>query len=227
MNRIGIVAALPSEIQPLTREWTRRGGTFQGRIGSIEAVAASAGMGEAAVTRACELVLAAGSGGAPIDALASVGYAGSTSCGLRSPEAVAVREVIDARTGERFSTEQVDGQRLVTLDHVASPEEKRRVAETYQAVLVDMEAAAVARVARARGLSFLCFKAVTDGPNDVLTDFNRFLGRDGRLQMTGLILHAIGHPKYWGPLRQLGQNSRAAALELANFVSRSLSGSVI
>jgi len=227
MNRIGIVAALPSELRPLTREWTRHGSTFQGRIGSIDAVAASAGMGAKAVTRACHLVLAATTPDAPFDALASIGYAGSASCGLRAPEAVAIREVIDARTGERFSTEQVDGQRLVTLDHVASPEEKRRLAETYQAVLVDMEAAAVARVARTVGLSFLCFKAVTDGPNDTLPDFNRFLRDDGRLRMIALVLYALLHPRYWAPLRELGQNSRAAALELANFIPRSLPGSVI
>ena len=233
MNRIGIVAALPSELRPLTRAWTRQGRILHGRLGSIDAFAAWAGMGQAAATRACEGLLAAASrDGTPLDALVSIGYAGSASCGLRPSEAVAVREVIDAGTGERFSTEQIDGQRLVTLDHVAGPEEKRRLAATYQAVLVDMEAAAVARAARTLGLNFLCFKAVTDGPGDLLPDFNRFLTPGGRLRIPSLVFYALLRPRYWRPLRRLGQNSRTAALELANlvlanFASPPLPGSVI
>lgn len=222
MKRIGIVAAFPGELKPLVHSWRRHDHTFRGHIGSIQVAAACSGMGAAAVTRAVEHVLAPGE----VEALVSIGWAGSLSCGLRAPEAVQVREVIDDATGERFPTASSEGQRLVTLDHVAGQEEKRALAEKYQATLVDMEAAAVARIARERGLTFLCFKAVTDGPNDKLPDFNRFVGEHGQVHVPSLARWAALRPAHWGPLRRLGKNSRLAAEALANFVSRSLAGSV-
>jgi adenosylhomocysteine nucleosidase len=218
MKRIGMVAALPGELKPLVRGWQRRGPVFVGRIGDSEIVAACAGMGADAVTRACEQVLASGS----IDALASVGWAGSLSCGLKPPEAVAVREVIDARSGERFSTADAQGQRLITIDHVVAAPEKRSLAMQYQAALVDMEAAAVARCARVGNLPFLCFKAVSDGPNDNLPDFNLFTGADGQLRMPALVAWALLHPQYWAAFGRLGKNSRLAAEELAKLSTRCL-----
>ncbi len=238
MKAIAIVAALPSELQPLTGGWQRSGAgaieVRRGRIGEHDVFAAAAGMGSAAVTRACEAVLAAVPASAPIEAMISMGYAGSLSCGLRPPDACGIREVLDAGTGERFPAEpfpeqnppSIKPQRLVTLDRVADPEAKRRLADEYQATLVDMEAAAVARFACAHNLRFHCFKAVTDGPNDRLPDFSRFITSDGQLRMASLMAWALVHPGYWGALRRLGQNSRRAAQELSNFVSRALSGSV-
>jgi adenosylhomocysteine nucleosidase len=220
MSRIGIVAAFPGELKPLVRGWEKRGNLWFGRIGAREAVATCAGMGAAAANRACESLLAAGT----LEAIASIGYAGSLSCGLRPPQACVIREVIDHGTGERFSA-NAEGQRLITLDRVAGPDQKRRLAEQHQAVLVDMEAAAVARFARDHGLRFLCFKGVSDGPNEKLPDFSRFTRPDGQLRVAALALWAATHPQYWGAFWRLGQNSRLAAAELAILVSRSLCGS--
>jgi len=234
MSTIALVAALPSELQPLTRGWARTAAVLRGRIGGRDVLATASGMGGAAVTRGCETLLAAASANNPVGTLISIGYAGSLSCGLRPADVCAIREVIDAGSDERFATAPVSEmapasikpQRLVTLDRVADPETKRRLAEQYQATLVDMEAAAVARFARAHNLRFLCFKAITDGPNDQLPDFTPFTASDGTLRMPSLIAWALAHPRSWGPLRRLGRNSRQAAQELSNFVSRSLSGSV-
>lgn len=221
---LALIAAFPGELRPLVRGWTRSGPLFSGRIGPRDAVAIAAGMGAAAATRACEALLARHP-----DTLVSIGFAGSLSCGLRPPDAVPVREVIDARTGERFLTDSSPGdpagQRLVTLDRVADPAEKRRLAETHQAALVDMEAAAVARFARHHHLRFLCFKAVTDGPNDRLPDFNRFTRPDGQLRTPALIAYAALHPLSWSPLRRLGRNSHLASRRLAILLSHSLPGS--
>jgi adenosylhomocysteine nucleosidase len=221
MKTIGIIAALPGELKPLVAGWERRGKVFVGRIGQFDAVAAHAGMGADAATRACAQVLASGN----VEALVSVGWAGSLSCGLRPPDAVPVREVVDARTGERFATDNHDGQRLITLDHVAAAQEKRRLAESYQAVLVDMEAATVARLARAKNLQFLCFKGVSDGPNDKLPDFNRFTSTDGQLRMPALVLYALAHPQYWTALGQLAKNSRLAAEEVSKLFKRCVGNS--
>jgi hypothetical protein len=89
-----------------------------------------------------------------------------------------------------------------------------------------MEAATVARFARERNLAFLCFKAVTDGPNDELPDFNRFTNPEGRLRTAAFVTYAILHPRYWRVLGELEKNSHLAAVQLSNFVSSSLSTSV-
>ncbi len=239
MKRIGIVAALPSELRALTRHWHHHSRIAVGRIGNLDAVATCAGMGEQAVLRACERAFGAPPADSPIDTLISVGYAGSLSCGLSAPQAVAVGEVIDARTGETFAAEtgaaQIDArqkpQRLVTLDHVAGPDEKRRLAAEHQATLVDMEAATVARFAQTKNLRFLCFKGVTDGPNDELPDFGRFTGADGRLRIFPFAAWALVHPQYWRVLGELEKNSHAAGHELAklmatNFASPPVSSSI-
>lgn len=222
---LALIAALPAELRPLTRGWQRRdtpqGPIFLGRIGDHESVAACAGMGAAAVTRACERVLALENRGAiPIDTLVSIGFAGSLSCGLRPPDATSVREVIDAVTGEHFPTDHALGDlpahRLITLDHVAGSSEKSSLALQYQAVLVDMEAATVARLARARGLRFLCVKAITDAPSDHLPDFSPFITADGQLRIPALVAWALVHPQSWASLRRLARNSARAATELAN-----------
>ena len=141
---------------------------------------------------------------------------------MKPPAACVIAEVIDSRTNERFRTASNEGQRLLTLDHVARPDEKRALAQKYQAPLVDMEAAAVARVAAGRNTPFYCFKGISDGYNDNLPDFNRFLGTNGQLQMPALVTYALLHPKYWSPLRQLGRQSQAAARNLATLATESL-----
>src|ERR1700728_1496937 len=103
MKRIALIAAFPSELKPLIHHWTHHAHLSAGRIGELDVVAACSGMGERAVTRACERAVSSGN----IDTLISIGYAGSLSCGLRAPEAVPVREVIDGSTGERFVTDQL------------------------------------------------------------------------------------------------------------------------
>lgn len=220
-RRIGIAAAFPGELKPLVRGWEKRGDLFYGHLGKRDALAIAGGIGAAAATRACEQLLSSG----PLDAPVSIGWAGSLSCGLKPPQAVAVREAIDAATGESFVTSNGEGQCLITLDRVADSQEKRRLAQQYQAVLVDMEAAAAARIARTRNLSFYCFKAISDGPNDHLPDFNRFTSAEGRLRLPALMTYAVAHPKYWGPLRTLARNSRQAAQELALFVDGFFSAS--
>jgi adenosylhomocysteine nucleosidase len=224
---IALIAALPAEIRPLTRGWTPDGDLMTGRIGPTDAVAIAAGMGAAAAIRACERTLASNP-----DTLVSLGYAGSVSCGLQAGAAYPIREVVDAATGERFATDlpapqpqdQPKPQRLITLDRVADSDEKRRLAAQHQAVLIDMEAAAVARFAREHNLRFFCFKAVTDGPNDKLPDFNRFVAPDGEWCMTPFLAYLAMHPQYWGAVRTLARNSRAASRELANLIHRSFEG---
>ena len=219
MKRIGIVAALPGELKPLVNGWQQRGQLHVGKLGETECIAIAGGMGASAATPAAEQILAEGK----LDALVSYGWSGALSCGLKPPAACVIAEVIDSRTNEQFGTASSEGQRLLTLDHVARPDEKRPLAEKFRTPLVDMEAAAVARIAAAHNLPFYCLKGISDGYTDNLPDFNRFLGNDGQLQMSAFVAYALLHPKYWSALTQLGRQSRAAACNLATLATETLS----
>lgn len=211
MKRVGIVAALPGELKPLVSGWKKLDGdVWAGELAGVECLAVAGGMGMDAARRACERIFAAG----PVDGLISVGWAGSLSCGAKPPQAYEVSDVVDARTDERFLTGQDEGLRLVTLDHVAGVTEKRQLAARYHAVMVDMEAATVARLARARNLPFLCCKGISDGATDVLPDFSRFISSQGQMRMAAFLAHVAVRPRYWRNLVRMGSNSQRAAVAL-------------
>ncbi|MBT9329795.1 nucleoside phosphorylase [Paracidobacterium acidisoli] len=218
-KRIGIIAALPGELEDLVRGWRKHGkNMWTGQAHEMDCVAIAGGMGAEAASRACEQALATGK----LDALVSVGWAGSLTCGLKPGDAVAVYDVLDVRTGERFVSAYPKGQRLITLDHVARADEKRRLAESCKATLVDMEAAAVARIAAARNLAFYCFKGVSDGANDRLPDFGPFIDAKGQLRMAKFLAHIALRPQYWPALKRLNEHSKIAAAALGVLTRESL-----
>ncbi len=217
MKQIGIIAAMPGELRPLTREWPRTDHVFIGHVGGVECLAACEGIGAAAATRSFQAIRAASS---DLGALVSYGWAGALHCGVKPLGVYSVAEVIDARTGERFATggpRMAPGSplRLVTLDHVARREEKRPLAERYSASLVDMEAATVARLAQAHGPGFACLRGISDGYTDEMPDFNPFITPAGQLRTVALTIHALLRPRLWPSLVALGRNSTGAAQALA------------
>jgi len=217
MTRTAIIAAFPGELKSLVRGWphsTRNGVDFWAqRDAEDEWIAACAGAGQDAATRA----FAALEDGGPIDLAFSVGWAGALRGSLAPGTAHNVAGVIDIQTGERFNCDAEAGEVwLVTSPRVCDEEEKRRLASTYGAGLVDMEAAAIARLAAMREIPFYCIKGVSDGLNARLPDFNRFLSPNGRMKLGRLVLFAILRPWYWPTLLGLGENSRKAAQRIAD-----------
>jgi adenosylhomocysteine nucleosidase len=93
--------------------------------------------------------------------------------------------------------------------------EKKRLRSTYSAALVDMEAAAVARLARMRGIPFRSLKGVSDGYKDHLPDFNKFIDKNGRFQLARFVCFTLLRPVSWPALIRMGENSKKAALQLA------------
>jgi adenosylhomocysteine nucleosidase len=104
---------------------------------------------------------------------------------------------------------------LVTSPKVADEAEKKRLAATYQAALVEMEAAAIARLARLRGIPFYCIKGISDGYSDNLPDFNRFISTEGQFRLARFVFFVLVRPWYWPALIQMGENSRRAARAIA------------
>jgi len=230
MSRIAIIAAMPGELKPLVHGWKPLPApsgidAWQGKLNSTECVAVCAGMGQLAAERAVETAAQSG----PFTALVSVGWAGALSCGMQPGSAYAVNEVIDNATGERFSTRSTVGAsparlRLVTIDHVAHAAEKRQLGEKYQAVMVDMEAAAVARLARDRQAAFYCLKAISDTSGEVLPDFSRYTDQQGHLRLAALLAHVAVRPKYWPGLGRMARNGSRGAVEISTALGPLMGG---
>jgi adenosylhomocysteine nucleosidase len=107
---------------------------------------------------------------------------------------------------------------LVTNPKVADAAEKKRLAAAYGAGLVDMEAAAVARLAGMRGIPFYCFKGVSDAFSEDLPDFNRFITPNGQFQTARLLFFVLPRPWHWPALIRMGENSKQASQSLAECV---------
>lgn len=220
MKCLGIIAALPGELRPLVQGWekvTRPGRlavAWRGAIGATQCIAVHAGIGREAAQRACRLAEEL----EDLEGLVSYGWAGAISCGLRGGEAYRVTEVIDAASGQRFAASVDPSEiplRLVTIDHVAEAQEKRALAEQYQAVLVDMEAAAVAQFAQEREIPFYCLKSVSDTPSDRLPNISQFTNAQGGLRMPGLLAHLALRPRYWGSISRMSKYSKGGAIVAA------------
>jgi len=216
MTRLAIIAAMPSELKPLVADWphsTRAGIHFWAQRNEDEEwIAACAGAGHVAATRA----FAGIEDGGPVDLVFSVGWAGALRTEIATGSAHNVAGVIDVRTGERFHCEAGTGDLwLATSPKVADRTEKRRLATTYNTALVDMEAAAIARLAAMRGIPFYAIKGVSDGANDRLPDFNPFLTADGRFRLVPFALSTLLRPWYWPALLRMGDNSRKASQSIA------------
>jgi adenosylhomocysteine nucleosidase len=217
MTRTAIIAAMSAELKPLTRGWhhQRQNGVdvWRWSFAGGEWVASCAGAGVRAATRA--FVEAEKTG--PIDQVISTGGAGALREELAPGHAFDVSAVIDAHTGERFvAAVPLPDCCLVTSPRVADAHEKVRLAETYSACLVDMEAAAVARLAQMRGIPFYCIKGISDGYTDQLPDFNRFISPDGHFQTLRFAVFALLRPSHWPALIRMGENSRKAARAIAD-----------
>ena len=214
--RIGIIAALAGELKPLVRGWSRQAdGAFLTQRGDLAAVAIAKGIGAARATQAVAIAETYGR----LDAMVSIGWAGGASCGIQPGTAYEVGETIDASSGERYSGSKAASPiKLVTLDHVAGREEKRRVAETYGASLVDMEAATIARLAEMHNIPLLCIKGVSDAFDVRLPDLNAFIDQRGQMKMPRFLAHVALRPQYWLSLLHLGGHSAHAAEAMRDLI---------
>jgi adenosylhomocysteine nucleosidase len=222
-GNIAIIAALEGELNPLVRgrgvgSWKRRESAkgcsvWECRHADGSWIAACAGMGEvrAAVAFAEVEKVAA------IDSVCSVGWAGALDRAIRAESVSGVSLIVDTRTGERFRPAdfQPAWPVLATTTRVADEREKKRLAASYGAGLVDMEAATIARIALGRGIPFYCFKAVSDDADARLPDLNPFVAENGRLKMLPFLAHVAVRPGSWSGLMKLGRHSSAAAKNLA------------
>jgi adenosylhomocysteine nucleosidase len=213
MHEIGIIAALPREVAPLIRHWrgTERG--YAGRqyrvFESGNAVLVCGGIGAEAARRATDALIALFQPAL----ICSVGFAGALDPGLKVGEVFNPRVVIDAADGSRVDTGRGEGV-LVTFHAIASPQQKAKLAECYAAQAVDMEAAAVARAAAARGVAFTAVKVISDDDQFTFPAMEKFIRSSGEFREGKFAFFVIVRPWLWRAAIRLAGNSRRASVEL-------------
>jgi adenosylhomocysteine nucleosidase len=228
-QKLAIIAALPREVAGLVRgiaperELVARG-IYLYRLPT--AVVVAAGMGQGRVAIAVEAALGVGG----VETLVSVGMAGGCVAGATAGWVLEADVVVDVRTGEKFeSSVQAGGKNplvLATAEEIASLKEKLRLFATYRALAVDMEAATVARLARAHGLGFRAIKGISDSLDIELKPLTKFTGKHGSFRTGAFALHTALRPWTWLETIALGRGSAKALGALDVVLKKVVGGGV-
>lgn len=213
MPSLGLLVALPAEAQPLhprKLDFTELAQTTEGH----RLIVSGAGPDNAhhAAARLVEQGVAG---------LVSWGCAGALAPGLAPGDLVVPESVygtdgaeyaVDAEWRDRLlnalspAVPAKPGQLAESRHVVPTPAEKQALFATTNAAAVDMESAALARVARAAGLPFLAVRAIADTsamamPAAVLVALNP----RGDVRLGKLLGHLARHPAQVGELIRLGR----------------------
>ena len=217
MPKVAIIAALEREVAGAIKNWRASKREYEGRrfkfYENERAVLVCSGIGAEPARRACEAVVRLYQ--PPL--VISVGLAGGLNAGTQVGALFIPNRLVDASDGSVL--EMAEGQgTLVSWNSVTNIEQKKKLADAYGASAVDMEAAAVARGAVARGADFMAVKAISDAYDFEFPQMERFIAPDGRLRTGALVMFAAIRPWLWKKLLYLKRNSEHAASTLCAWV---------
>jgi adenosylhomocysteine nucleosidase len=217
--RIAIVAALEREVLPLVRGWravqeARNGRRFK-FFENNAVVVVCGGIGPDAVRRAAEAAIARY---AP-ERIYSAGFAGALTPELKVGNVLRPACVVNAGDGSSVTLDGGEGV-LVTFGAIAGPEQKKKLSEAYSARAVDMEAAAVAQAAQARGVRFAAIKVISDEIDFAFPSMERFVAATGEFSEWKFALFAALRPWLWPRVAKLLRNSTRASRVLCDRLSK-------
>jgi len=212
-SRIAIIAALPREIAGLVRgvpadAELRSRGVYLYRLPN--AVVVVAGMG----AERAELAVQAALADSGVTLIISTGLAGACTPALRAGEVAEAGIVVDGQSGTRYAAGQGGDLVLVSVGAIANAREKARLARSYLAAMVDMEAATVARLAADKGVSFRAIKGISDAHDFEMEGLPQFAGESGEFRTAAFALHTALRPGSWKKAIHLGRNSQHALAAL-------------
>jgi adenosylhomocysteine nucleosidase len=224
--KLAIVAALEREVHPLVRDWNvvvkEHGGHTFRFYESGDVVVTCGGIGAEPARRAAEAAIALY---AP-EIIYSVGFAGALDPAMKVADILVPARVIDA--GDASAVETGTGRgTLVTFAAIATPQQKAKLAESFSAHAVDMEAAAVARAAAARGVRFAAVKVISDEVGFELPGMHAppggssqgpFISPSGEFLTARFAGFILLRPWTWAAALRLARNSRRAALALCTWL---------
>jgi adenosylhomocysteine nucleosidase len=213
----GVVIALTEELGTLTEQKIGKGeiGHISDRVWLI-----NSGAGAENAKKAAELLIAHGAG-----RLISWGCAAGLTDDLQ-PGALILADRCIAADNSVFETdkdwrecaaallaEHAPVIRAMTESYsvIASSKDKLNLAHATQAVALDMESSAVAKVAKAKVVPFLVVRAIADPRDMDLPEAVRVaVGEDGQVDLVRLMRHLLRHPLELPALIRLGLHFKAA-----------------
>jgi adenosylhomocysteine nucleosidase len=208
---VAIVAAMPVELSPIIGKLQSQ------RVKGVDlyelpnALIAVGGIGHKFARHAAEVAIEY----AQPQRLISAGIVGALSPKLKVGDVGVVREVIDAASGMRYTGTSGEWV-LATSQDISDASEKQQLLAKYGADVVDMEAAAVAQVAREHGLEFASVKAISDDAAFEMPPLNRFIDQNGRFATPRFLMYIAFRPKWWATLNTIKKNSDLAAKNLCS-----------
>jgi adenosylhomocysteine nucleosidase len=215
MSRVAIVAAMEREVHPLVKKWrvseTEHGGRRFRVFSRDEAVLVCGGIGPEAARRAAEAVISL----FQPSVVWSAGFAGALDPALRVGDVLQPRRIIDCGDGSSTLSHAGEGV-LVSFVSIAMPAQKAKLRDSFAAQAVDMEAAAVARAAEARGIAFAAVKAISDESTFAFPEMEQFVDSNGQFSENKFALYAALRPWLWPRVLRLTRNSGRAAHALCN-----------
>lgn len=219
MSRVAIVAALEREVRPLVKNWRisekEHGGRRFRFFENNELVLVCGGIGADAARRAAEAVIVLYGP----SVVYSAGYAGALDPRLKVGDVIRPARAVNAGDGSSVQIAGGDGV-LVSYPAVATPAQKVKLRESYQAQAVDMEAAAVAPAAEARGVGFSALKVISDEFDFEFPPTDRFFDSEGRFHEMRFAWFAAVRPWLWLAVMRLARNSGHASRVLCEEIRK-------
>jgi adenosylhomocysteine nucleosidase len=227
---IAIIAALERELRPLVKEWSRSPLESGKRIFVVyqsgDVIAVAGGIG----SRRAELAARAVVEQFHPQILVSAGLAGALIRSLKAGSVVTPNVVVDAANGAEYrcntSGDVVGGGVLVSAAEIAGRNSKLTLVERFHGLVVDMEAAGVAKVAKESKIAFRCVKAISDELDFAMPPLNQFVDSDGNFSTASFMAWAAVRPGQWLSVARLSRNSSRAIHALCGWLRRNVAGDV-
>jgi len=220
MSKVAIIAAMEREISPFVRGWQRdelssgqREFLCFERDGVVVVVS---GIG----CKSAELAARALVAQHKLALLISVGLAGALIRSLKAGSVFTPNVVVDAADGTEYrctlDSSHVSGGVLVSVGEIAGAQAKQELVNRCHGLVVDMEAAGVAKVAQEAQIGFRCVKAISDEADFIMPPMERFVGLAGEFQSGKFALWAAVRPWQWARVFALARNSKRAIRALCS-----------
>ena len=231
MSKVVIIAAMERELAPLVRGWKRAilasGDKKLTLFESDGVLAVIAGIGCKNAEKAARAVVAQYRPAL----LISMGLAGALIRSLKAGSVFTPSVVVDAADGAEYRCvadgNHVSGGVLVTSAEIAGVEAKRELVTRFHGLVVDMEAAGVAKVAQQEQIGFRCVKAISDEANFAMPPMSKFVASDGSFQSGRFAAWAVVRPWQWTKVAALASNSRRATVALCDRLRKDLAGGAL
>jgi nucleoside phosphorylase len=212
------------KLRPFRRTKLSFPSLYEARIGSADVRVALTGIGAENARRVVQLALVEGA-----DVCISSGLSGGLHLNHRTGEILAARSVLAAQ-GVVFVKSDAHLLRAAVAcgakearaflsagSIIVTAKEKSRLAPSADAV--EMESYAILSEAQRLGVPAIALRVIGDTAEQNLPlDFNRVMGREGKMQASRLVKEIARRPWRVPALAQLGRQTQLAATRLGEFL---------